>query len=660
MPIPQTVLHKLETLVGKENLLTDEASLLLHAYDCSLSRTRPDAVVVIPNASVIPSVVTLLAAHKIPFVPRAAATNHAGSCAALKGGVILNLTRLNHILQIDTQHGFAWVEPGVITAQLQEALAPLGFFYAPDPASERICTIGGNAAQNASGARCMKYGGTLDHLLAAEVVLPSGKTIFLSRREGGPDLLGLLCGSEGTLGIITKLQVKILPQVEHIQTFLATFPSLQDCVQTVTDLVSLGITPRCVEAMDKLTAQAIEGFVQAGYPTEAESLLILELDGDLSQIKQDSQTLEKLCQRRGSLSFVTATTEERRHKLWVGRKAAYAAMARLAPNVMVGDGTVPRSELPTALQKVRKILDENKVYAGLLFHAGDGNFHPHLIFDERNKPETKRLNTALKQILQVCVDCGGTISGEHGIGVEKRAVMAYQYDKPTLDLFTKIKQATDPAGIANPLKIIPVNYGEKTRAPLSLSPSIEKLAEQLRLFIQAKTPYAVIGKNLQLKTTAPYTLSTCTLDKIIDIDLKNYTVTAEAGLPLDILQSALTARGVYNTLPTTRDTLGGAFSSGQFPHFYSQVLGIEALLPDGSYVRYGGKFTKNAAGYNLIRLFAGAQGKFGLVTKLTFKIFATPQPIPDAQPFQPLTLNSWGQALQQALDKHHLLVTEER
>ena len=228
MKLTSQIKQKLAQLVGTQNVLEDELSLALYAYDCSMSRTRPDAVVLVQTARQVAPVIQLLAHYKIPFVPRASATNHAGSCAALKGGVILNLTALNHILQINTREGYALVEPGVITADLQEALSPLGYFYAPDPASSRACTIGGNLAQNASGARCMKYGGTLDHVLAADVVLADGTQTTLSRQNSGPDLVGLLAGSEGTLGVFTKLKVQILPIAKHIQTFLITFPSLQE------------------------------------------------------------------------------------------------------------------------------------------------------------------------------------------------------------------------------------------------------------------------------------------------------------------------------------------------------------------------------------------------------------------------------------------------
>lgn len=622
MNVPSKVINQICSIVGKENVNSDEASLLVHAYDCSLSRTRPDLVVSINQVSQVAPIIKLLYDNKIPFVPRASATNHAGSCCALQGGVVLNLSPLKKIIQINTQERYAVVEPGVITAELQKELNKLGFFYAPDPASERICTLGGNLAQNASGARCLKYGGTVDHVLEAKVVLPTGEEIFLSRQDQGPDWIGLICGSEGTLGIVTQIKVKILPLSEHIRTCLVTFRSLEECVQTVTDLTAVGIIPRCVEAMDQVTIQAIEKFSNAGYPIDAKALLILELDGELANIKKDIEVLEQLCKKNNSQQFLIANNEEARFKLWVGRKSAYASMACLAPNVMVGDGTVPRSELPKALKKVREYLDEQKIYASLLFHAGDGNFHPHIIFDERNKLEVQKANQAIKKILQICIECGGTVSGEHGIGVEKRRAMAFQYTKDTLQLFCTIKKAIDSQDIANPLKLIPFNFNEKARSEECLDERINVIVERIKKRKDLKIPCVIVGNNTKLKTTKHNLISTVSLNKIIDIDLVNYTATVEAGVSLDELQQELNKRKVFCKLPSGKGSVGGTFASGCVFDFLSSVTGIEAILPDGSVVKYGGKVMKNAAGYNLARLMFGSKGNFGVITSITFKLYA--------------------------------------
>lgn len=646
MKLTPHVKHELARIAGTQNVLDDELSLALYAYDCSLSRTRPDSIILVQQPSQIAPVIQILARHKIPFVPRASATNHAGSCVALKGGVILNLTALNRILEINTRAGYAVVEPGVITADLQDALAPLGYFYAPDPASTRACTIGGNLAQNASGARCMKYGGTLDHVLAAEVILADGTQVSLSRTNGGPDCIGLLAGSEGTLGVFTKLTVQILPVAKHIQTFLATFPSLQASVQTVSDLVAHGIIPRCVEAMDQTTTKAVEAFAQAGYPVNAQALLILELDGTPAQIKKQQSVLTQLCLAHNAQQFLSADTDEEREKLWRGRRSAYAAMARLSPNVMVGDGTVPRSELPQTLARVQQILTENKLRASLLFHAGDGNFHPHILFDGRNKLQTLNATRALNQILKTCVDAQGTLSGEHGVGVEKRALMAYQYDKETLRVLAQIKRALDPQNLANPLKIVPCRFDEKARPQQSLPAEIKSLQTQLCAFNTAQTPFVIVGKNTQLNTAVRPLLSSKTLNKILEIDTANYTVTAQAGVELTALAWALKKAGVHSILPSQKGTLGGLFCSGILPQFYAHVTGIEVLLKDGSYVRYGGKLTKNAAGYPLTRLWAGSQGTLGLVTQLTFKVFANAQKAPKPSVFTPAPGNEiWARLI---------------
>lgn len=656
MKLTPAAKKQLEDILGTSSVLTDELSVSLYAYDCSVSRTRPDAVLLITQTEQIAPVLQVLHQHRIPFVARGSATNHAGGCVALKGGVILNLTQLNQILEINTREGFVRVEPGVITADLQKKLAPLGYFYAPDPASQHVCTIGGNVAQNASGARCLKYGGTLEHVLAAKFVLADGTEHSLVRWEKGPDLLGLLCGSEGTLGVLTELKLQILPLCKHIQTFLITFPSLQSCIEAVSALIARGITPRCVEAMDKLTIQNIEAFAQAGYPVDAEALLILELDGSMEQIGQDAKTVEAVCKKKGALKIESALTEEERQALWRGRQSAFAAMARLSPNVMVGDGTVPRSRLPQALARVQQILQTNKVRAGLLFHAGDGNFHPHILFDERNKMQTAQATRVLREILKICVEEQGTLSGEHGIGVEKRALMAYEYDAATLTVMARIKQAFDPLGLANPLKILPHQFSEKARAQSPLLANVKAVQDEILSYGRTKTPFVICGGNTHLKTESNQVISAGSLQEIIEVDMENYTITAQAGVSLQTLHELLNQKGLYSVLPAQAGTLGGAFCSGVFPSFCTHVTGIEVLLADGSCIHYGGKVMKNAAGYPLTRLWANSQGTLGLVTQITFKVFAQQQSILKPQVFEEEPVTALWAQLRLALDPACLIL----
>lgn len=627
MQISHAVIKQIKHLLGKDNVQTDPVSLALNGYDCSQSRFRPDAVVTVTDSALLEPLLCLLLREKIPFIPRAAATNHAGSCSAVKGGVVLNLNPLDKIYVIDTARGFAEADPCTVTGDLQQALAPLGFFYAPDPASEKVSTLSGNLAQNASGARCLKYGNTEGNTLSIEFITPLGQTLVLKHDAPGPDWLGLVAGSEGTLGLIKRMRVKILPAPKHVKTFLATFPSLAESVQTVSDLVARGLIPRCVEAMDQITTRAVEEFAHAGYPTDAQALLIIELDGDLKQIKQDAQTLEALCKARSCQTFTAARTEAEREKLWSGRRAAYSAMAALAPNVAVGDGTVPRSQLPAALEKVRRIIDQNGVTASLLFHAGDGNFHPQIVFDARNPEQTRRVSKTLHEILKACADCGGTVSGEHGIGVEKRAVMAYQYSRETLRLFQHIKTAFDPFNLANPGKIIPVGFEDKALLHQESDPAVSALAQEIKKRFEQHRPTAVTGLGSQWKKApASCALSSSSLNRILEIDKTNYMAVAQAGVRVTDLLAALKQAGVYAHLPADYNgTLGGLTAGKAFLPFCSQLTGIEAILPNGDIVSYGGKLMKNAAGYNLCRLFTGSVGALGMITKLTFKIYATPQ-----------------------------------
>ncbi len=655
MLIPFEAKLALKQEVGAANVQTDELTLLLNAYDCSLSRGKPDLVVTVERTEQVAAVVQILSRFHIPFTARSAATNHAGSCSAPAGGAVLNLAPLNHILEINSKNQYAWVEPGVINEQLQQELAPLGFFYAPDPASGRACTIGGNMAQNASGARCLKYGGTLDHILAAEVVLPNGETLQLDRKAAGPDWLGVLTGSEGTLGLVTKIKVKILPMSPAIKTYLITFPSLESCVQAVSDLVARGVIARCMEAMDQLTIHTIEAFAHAGYPQDAQAILLLELDNTPQLLEQEEKILKAVCRANLAQQFIPANTPEEKTRLWKGRRAAYAAMARLAPNVLVCDGTVPRSQLPRTLIKVRQILQKYQVKAGLLFHAGDGNFHPQIIFDERDTVAISRVRQAVQWVLQACIEQGGTISGEHGIGLEKRDRMIYLYSRATLDLFARIKRAFDPQELANPLKIIPPDYLKTAGTTAPLTGELLQLSEQLQKIQQQQKSVAIIGRNSVFHTTQP-AISTLGLTRIIHIDLTNYMVMVQAGVSLHTLAQTLRAHGVYCVLPDQPGTLGGAFSSGCFPEFYAHVTGIRALLADGSSVRYGGKLTKNAAGYNLIRLFAGAQGTLGLVTELTFKVYALPCTVLSPLPACPLKKTRLWQAVKHEVDPHNVFI----
>ncbi len=328
---------------------------------------------------------------------------------------------MRRILEIDTKNQTALVEPGVYNLTLQNALAPLGYYYAPDPASQKVSTLGGNVGENSGGPHCLKYGVTSNHVLGAEVVLPNGEVVWLggAAETPGPDLMGLFVGSEGTLGIATKILVRIMRQPEHVVTILGIFQSLEEAGQTVSDIIGQGIIPATLEIMDNLVIRAVEASVKAGYPEDAEAVLIIELDGLADGMDEQAQRIEEICRANNVVSVRRAKDNAERAELWAGRRGAFGAVARLRPSYLVCDGTVPRTKLPDALRAVKEVSKKYGLPIGNVFHAGDGNLHPLILFDGRNPEELEKVHKAGAEILEAVARLGGTISGEHGIGTEK-------------------------------------------------------------------------------------------------------------------------------------------------------------------------------------------------------------------------------------------------
>ncbi len=572
-----------EKLLGKENVLTDEVSLSLHSYDCSLGRTRPDAVLKITSTAQLAPLIKILNKHDVPFTARAAATNHVGGCVTLHGGAVLNLSALNKILKIDTARQYAEVECCVIGADLQAALAPLGFFYAPDPASEKICTIGGNVALNAGGARGLKYGATAEHVLKLEFISPAGETYILE-----DNLKGLIIGAEGTLGLVSKIWLKITPIKENINTILTSYHTVQDAMQAVSQIIAEGIIPRAIEAMDRLTINMVQAHTDYGYPNDCEALLLIE-----SENAKEMKRIEEICEANKSFKTVLAKNEAEKQNLWRGRRAGYAAMAVKSSNVFVEDGTVPRKELPKALKEAREICDKHGLTMGLFFHAGDGNLHPNIVFDARKTLETKEVLLAGKEMLKSAVSLGGTISGEHGVGIEKRAAMGLMFSQSEIDFFKKIKNAFDPKNLCNPGKVIPVS---------------SKLKETQEIKIPAD----------------------------FDVDADNGVVSVNAEMQVNALAEKLEKQNLFLRMPSYNGTIGELFEKGLSEEFTHSITQITAEAKDGQTLHYGGKFVKNSAGYNLIRFFAGANAQYGKTKILILKLYREKQHVPlcEEKPFQ--------------------------
>ena len=681
---------QLEAVVGGENVRTDEAEILMYSYDAGMARARPEVVITFTAADQVAPVVKILYGAGIPFLPRLAGTNLSGGTIPLKGGAILNLSRLKKIRQIDTQARLALVEPGVVNLELQKALEPFGFFYAPDPASQKVSTIGGNIGENAGGPLCLKYGVTSDNVEKLEVVTPEGEIKTWSYRDQGPDLMSVIVGSEGTLGIVTNAWLKILPLPAHIKTASAAFPSLESAMEAVTRIISSGILPRALEAMDKVSMDAARRGKTNSFPEGTEAVLIIELDGsDPVRIKTELEAVHKICAEKACSAFKVAGDESERALLWAARKGAYPAMARLAPDLLVEDGVVPRPRLPEALRETRAIISKYKLTAGLLFHAGDGNIHPNIIFDRRDIQEVKRVKKAGYEILKSCIRLGGTISGEHGIGVEKRVAMNWLYTREELDFFQSIKRAFDPAGLANPDKILPVAtdlaagdtatkaFGSRPADPESssmfsgraaLSLAARGILDELRLRSGAGARTAVTGLGTRLKAErvpvmeGPEGAKPLDLGQLsgrVEIDRENLSARVEAGLSFEELSRQLKEAGFYLDLPELKGSVGGLIASKACPDIRNFLLGLEIALADGSLLELGGRTVKNVAGYDAVKLFCGSLGAYGVILAATFALSAGEAPAqaplderPDWDAFEPDAIH---RRLKKEFDPRNLL-----
>jgi glycolate oxidase len=362
---------------------------------------------------------------------------------------------MNRVVSVDIDACEVVVEPGVANLDVTRAVAGAGLYYAPDPSSQQVCTIGGNVAENSGGAHCLKYGFTVNHVLAAEIVLPSGELTRLSLWDEGPDLLGAFVGSEGTLGIATKVTLRILRAPETVRTLLAGFAHTDDAGAAVSGTIAAGILPAAIEMMDAITIEAAEAAVGANYPRGCGAILIVELDGRASQVDEDLAAVEALCREHGASEVRVATDPADRAAVWRGRKAAFAAMGRVSPNYYVQDGVVPRTRLPQVLRRIDDLSHEHGLRVGNVFHAGDGNLHPLVLYDARVDGEAERAEVLAGKILEACVDAGGSITGEHGVGTDKACAMPLMFGESDLEAMQRLRRAFDPNGLANPGKVFP-------------------------------------------------------------------------------------------------------------------------------------------------------------------------------------------------------------
>ena len=448
----------MENIVGPEGLLTVPEDLMVYGYDATLPEHRPEAVLLPRTTQQVSDILRLAGESGTPVVPRGAGTGLSGGSIPLAGGIALSLTRMTDILEIDAQNLIARVQPGVVNADFQTTLAPLGLFYPPDPASMKACTMGGNVAMSAGGPRCLKYGGTKDYVLGLEVVLADGEVIHTGGRTvkntTGYDLTHLFVGSEGTLGVITEITLRLLPPPEAKRTMLAIFDELDDASRTVSAVVSEGILPTTLEMMDNLLIQCAEDFTGAGLPRDAAAILLIEVDGFEEALDRQVATVQKICTAQGARQVRVATTAKEVDDLWLARRTIIGAVARRRPSMVLQDVTVPPSQLPEMVARVVGIGQEYELLIGVLAHAGDGNLHPLILFDQRDKEELAREQEAEAAIFAVSLEMKGTLTGEHGIGLTKRKYLPQALSPREMELTRGVKALLDPQGILNPGKIV--------------------------------------------------------------------------------------------------------------------------------------------------------------------------------------------------------------
>ena len=453
---------EIRSLLGPENVLSANEDLMLYEFDGSVEKARPELVVFPRTTEDVSSIVRLAARYELPIVGRGAGTGLSGGALARGGGVMIVFARMNKIMEIDLESRRAVVQPGVVNADITKAVEHAGLYFAPDPSSQKSCTIGGNVAENAGGPHTLAYGVTTNHIAALELVLPDGEVVRIGSKHGdapGYDLCGLLVGSEGTLALVTEITVKLSPKPESVKTLLAIFDTIEDASQTVVEITAQGITPAACEMLDGWTLRIVEDYIQAGFPRDSAAVLLLEVEGVREAVEAQETAIGEVCRRCRAREVRIARDDHARELLWKGRKNAFGALGRLAPSNYVLDGVIPRSKLPQALTNILEIGKKYGFHIGNIFHAGDGNLHPIVLYDPRDSQQFKNAVVAAEEIIRYCVELGGTLTGEHGVGMEKNELMSLLFSDADFELMRRVHDAFNPDSSLNPGKIFPLSKG---------------------------------------------------------------------------------------------------------------------------------------------------------------------------------------------------------
>ena len=453
------VVRELSGVIGARYVLYTPYDLMMYEYDASIDRSTPDIVVLPASAEEVAAIVKIAVRHHVPVVPRGAGTGLSGGAIPVYGGIVMAFARMNRILEVDYDNLRAVVQPGLVNLHLSNALNPRGYYYVPDPSSQRSCTIGGNVGENAGGPHTLIYGVTTNHVLGLEIVTPEGTIVQIgdwTPDSPGYDLTGLLIGSEGTLCIVTKIITRIVHLAEDVKTMVAVFNTMDDASNTVSEIIASGVIPAAIEMMDQMILQAVEADTHAGYPLDAAAVLLIEAEGLRQSVEEQTATVVAICDKHHARAVRVAANETERQLFWSGRKNAFGAVGRISPEFYVQDGVVPRTKLPYVLRRVGEICDSYGLRVGNVFHAGDGNLHPLILFDSQIPGEVERVRKAGHEILAVCAEVGGSITGEHGVGIEKQEEMALIFNEVDLRIMQQVRGAWNPDQLFNPGKLFPM------------------------------------------------------------------------------------------------------------------------------------------------------------------------------------------------------------
>ena len=462
MLMTQILIRQLENILGPDAILHLPEDVLLYEYDGSVEKGRPDIVVFPQTTHEVSQIVKLAAQRDIPVIGRGAGTGLSGGALAPTGGLLIAFTRMNRILDLDFENQRAVVQPGVVNLDLTRAVEHAGLYFAPDPSSQKSCTIGGNVAENAGGPHTLACGVTTNHVTALELVLPDGEIVRVGDKQGDPflyDLTGLLVGSEGTLALITEITVKLSRKPEAVKTLLAIFDTIDDASETVADITACGITPAACEMLDGWTLRVVEDYIHAGFPLDSAAVLLIEVEGIAEAVTTQAATIDEICRIHQAREVRIARDDKERDLLWKGRKNSFGALGRVAAGIYVLDGVIPRSKLPQTLRRIQEIGQQFGLRIGNIFHAGDGNLHPIVLYDPRDTEQYQRALQASAAIIRYCVEVGGSLSGEHGIGMEKSELMPLLFSDADFALMRRVHDALNPTCLLNPGKVFPINKG---------------------------------------------------------------------------------------------------------------------------------------------------------------------------------------------------------